>query len=235
MYDCISERDPAVLSIIIPTLNAGTALGSTLASISSTSAVAYEIIVADGGSIDDTAAVAIDGDAIFLETTRGRGRQLAAGAAAAAGDWLLFLHADTRPQPGWPQAVAAFITDPTNLAVAGYFELTLDDDAWAARQLERLVRLRNLLFGLPYGDQGLLIHRNFYEQLGGYRCLPLMEDVDIARRIGRHRLQSIGTTVITSAEKYRRDGYLMRPLMNCCLLMLYAAGVSPHRLSRLSR
>lgn len=224
-----------MLSIIIPTLNAGTALGSTLASISSTSTVAYEIIVADGGSIDDTAAVAIDGDAIFLETTRGRGRQLTAGAAAAAGDWLLFLHADTRPQHGWPQAVAAFIADPANIAIAGYFDLTLDDDAWAARQLERMVRLRNALFGLPYGDQGLLIHRSFYEQLGGYRCLPLMEDVDIVRRIGRRRLRPIGTTVITSAEKYRRDGYLLRPLMNFCLLALYAAGVSPQRLSRLYR
>lgn len=224
-----------MLSIIIPTLNAGTALASTLASISSTSAVAYEIIVADGGSIDDTAAVAIDGDAIFLETTRGRGRQLAAGAAAAAGDWLLFLHADTRPQPGWPQTIAAFISDPGNVAVAGYFDLTLDDDAWAARQLERMVRLRTMLFGLPHGDQGLLIHRSFYEQLGGYRYLPLMEDVDIVRRIGRRRLRAIGSTVITSAEKYRRDGYLMRPLMNCCLLVLYAAGVSPHRLSRLHR
>lgn len=224
-----------MLSIIIPTLNAATVLGTTLAAFATTSAIAYEIIVADGGSIDDTAAVAIDGDAIFLETARGRGRQMAAGAAAAAGDWLLFLHADTRPLPGWAHAVATFISDPGNAVVAGYFNLTLDDDSWAARHLERLVRLRNVLFGLPHGDQGLLIHRSFYDQLGGYRCLPLVEDVDLARRIGRRRLRPVGATVTTSAEKYRRDGYLMRPLLNCCLLALYAVGVSPHRLSRLQR
>ncbi|MBL8666670.1 MAG: TIGR04283 family arsenosugar biosynthesis glycosyltransferase [Rhodospirillales bacterium] len=224
-----------MLSIIIPTLNAGTVLGTTLAALSTANAIAYEIIVADGGSIDDTAAVAIDGDAIFLETVRGRGRQMGAAAAAAAGDWLLFLHADTRPTPGWAQAVAAFISDPGNCHVAGYFDLTLDDDTWAARHLERLIRLRNVLFGLPHGDQGLLIHRSFYDRLGGYRSVPLLEDVDLARRIGRRRLHPIGATVITSAEKYRRDGYLMRPLLNCCLLALYAAGVSPRRLSRLQR
>jgi rSAM/selenodomain-associated transferase 2 len=224
-----------VLSIIIPTLNAGAVLRGTLSALSPSSCVAHEIIVADGGSIDDTATVAIDGEAIFLETMRGRGRQLAAGAAAAAGDWLLFLHADTRPQPGWSQAVAAFIADPANATVAGYFDLALDDDARAARLLERVVQLRSAIFGLPYGDQGLLIHRTFYERLGGYRMVPLMEDVDLVRRIGRRNLRSLAATAVTSAEKYRRDGYLLRPLLNVCMLGLYAAGVSPQRLSRLYR
>ena len=226
-----------MLSIIIPTLNAATVLKSTLASFSSSPShsVAHEIIVADGGSIDDTIAVAMDGGAIVLETTRGRGLQLAAGAAAAAGDWLLFLHADTRPQRGWWDTVAAFTADASNHSVAAYFVFSLDDTTWAARLIERMVRLRSSVFGLPYGDQGLLIHRRHYERIGGYRTVPLMEDVDLVRRIGHRNLRALAATALTSAEKYRRDGYLLRPLINLCMLGLYAAGVSPHHLSRLYR
>ena len=226
-----------MLSIIIPTLNAGAVLRSTLVSLgpSESSSVAHEIIIADGGSIDDTAIVANDGGAILLESVRGRGQQLAAGAAAAAGDWLLFLHADTRPESGWWDTVVAFTAHPSNNSTAGYFVFALDDYTKAARLLERIVRLRNSLFGLPYGDQGLLIHRSHYERLGGYRKVPLMEDFDLVRRIGRRNLRSLGVTAITSAEKYRRDGYLLRPLINLCVLGLYAAGISPRHLSRLRR
>ncbi len=220
-----------MLSIIIPTLNAGKVLRPTLRALASAVNVPHEVIVADGGSIDETAAIASEGDAIFLETQRGRGRQLAAGAQMAAGDWLLFLHADTALQPGWGDAVCRFIVDPANVYCAGYFRFALDDTARAARLLEGCVRLRSRLLRLPYGDQGLLIGRTFYEQLGGYKMLPLMEDVDIVRRIGRDRLQLLAATAVTSADKYRRDGYLLRPLRNMLLLVLYSMGVSPQYLS----
>lgn len=220
-----------MLSIIIPTLNAGKVLQPTLRALATAVNVPHEIIVSDGGSIDETAAIAGDGDAIFLETQRGRGRQLAAGAKAAAGDWMLFLHADTSLQCGWGDAVQVFVDDPANRYRAGYFRFALDDPARAARLLEGLVRLRSRVLRLPYGDQGLLISRSFYEQLGGYKSLPLMEDVDMVRRIGRNRLQPIAATATTSADKYRRDGYLARPLRNLILLTLYSAGVSPRYLS----
>lgn len=224
-----------MLSIIIPTLNAGDVLKATLDTLLAATSLPHEVIIADGGSTDDTPLIAAAGGAIFLETARGRGRQLAAGAAAAAGDWLLFLHADTQPQPGWTQAVEAFASDPANRYFAGYFRFALDDRARAARLLERVVRLRGKLFGLPYGDQGLLISRLFYEQLGGYKRLPLMEDVDIVRRIGRSRLKSLSATAVTSADKYRRDGYLLRPMRNLFILSLYAAGVSPRYIHTLYR
>ena len=92
------------------------------------------------------------------------------------------------------------------------------------RLIERVVRLRSRILGLPYGDQGLLIGRTFYEKLGGYKRLPVMEDVDIVRRIGRRRMKPIAATAVTSADKYRRDGYLLRPLRNLFMLGLYAAG-----------
>jgi rSAM/selenodomain-associated transferase 2 len=220
-----------VLSIIIPTLNAGKVLQPTLQALATAVNVPHEIIVADGGSVDETAAIACDGDAIFLETQRGRGRQMAAGAQAAAGDWMLFLHADTALQAGWGDAVQAFVDNPANRYRAGYFRFALDDPARAARLLEGIVRLRSRLLRLPYGDQGLLIGRTFYDELGGYKGLPLMEDVDIVRRIGRSRMQPLAATAVTSADKYRRDGYLVRPLRNLILLALYSFGVSPRYLS----
>ena len=225
-----------MLSIIIPTLNSNLSLGRTLDAIAAAkNEIACEVIVADGGSIDETRFTATKGEAIFLEFQRGRGRQLAGGASAAAGDWLLFLHADTRLGAGWAPAVEAFIADPENRFRAGYFRFALDDEATAARLLEYAVAGRSRLFGLPYGDQGLLIGRGFYESLGGFKRIPLMEDVDMVRRIGRRHLAALDVVALTSAERYRRDGYLRRPLRNLFCLGLYSVGVSPKRIDALYR
>ena len=225
-----------MLSIIIPTLNSNLSLGRTLDAIAAAkNEIACEVIVADGGSIDETRFTATKGEAIFLEFQRGRGRQLAGGASAAAGDWLLFLHADTRLGAGWAPAVEAFIADPENRFRAGYFRFALDDEATAARLLEYAVAGRSRLFGLPYGDQGLLIGRGFYERLGGFKRIPLMEDVDMVRRIGRRHLAALDVVALTSAERYRRDGYLRRPLRNLFCLGLYSVGVSPKRIDALYR
>lgn len=218
--------------MIIPTLNAAAVLARTVDNVQAgESVLALEILVTDGGSIDDTRLVADRKNVIFLEAPRGRGQQLVKGAAQAAGDWLLFLHADTRLAPGWWDAAKTFITDPRNQYRAGYFRFRLDDDARAARLLESLVHWRCRLFGLPYGDQGLLISRDFYESLGGYKGIPLMEDVELAGRIGRRHLRMLNARAVTSAAKYRRDGYLWRPLRNLLLLGLYNLGVSPRYLS----
>jgi rSAM/selenodomain-associated transferase 2 len=225
-----------VLSIIIPTLNSNLSLGRTLDAIAAAkNEIACEVIVADGGSIDETRFTATNGEAIFLESRRGRGRQLAEGAAAAAGDWLLFLHADTRLGAGWAPMVEAFTADPENQLRAGYFRFALDDEATAARLLEYAVAGRSRLLGLPYGDQGLLISRGFYESLGGFKRIPLMEDVDMVRRIGRRHLEALDVVALTSAERYRRDGYLRRPLRNLFCLGLYSVGVSPKRIDTLYR
>ena len=150
-----------------------------------------------------------------------------------SGDWLLFLHADCRLEPGWERAVDAFLTAPEAASRAGYFDLALDDEAPAARRLERIVAWRCRALALPYGDQGLLIARTLYDTVGGYRPLPLMEDVDLVRRLGRRRLARIGARCIASARRYRRDGYLRRPLRNLFCLSLYFAGVPAARIVRL--
>ncbi len=223
-----------MLSVIIPALNAGQVLGPTLDAVSAARRfLPCETIVVDGGSTDDSVQVATRHGAIVLDSPRGRGVQLAAGAAAAAGDWFFFLHADTRPQDGWIPALRKFINAPDSQRRAAVLRFRLDDRALAARLVERAVAIRTGLFRLPYGDQGLLIGRAFYEELGGYARIPLMEDVDIVRRIGRSRLSVLNAAGLTSAERYRRDGYLLRPLRNLVCLALYKAGVSPRTISSL--
>jgi hypothetical protein len=164
---------------------------------------------------------------------RGRGAQLAAGAAAASGAWLLFLHADTRLGGGWSARVEAFIAEPGNAARAAHLRFRLDDASPAARRVEALVAWRCRTLALPYGDQGLLIAASLYRALGGFRPLPLMEDVDLVRRIGRGRLVALPADAITSASRYRRDGYVARPLRNLGCLALYFMGLPPQLILRL--
>ncbi len=218
-----------MLSIVIPTLNAAVALPATLAALGERP-VASEIVVSDGGSGDATLAVAREAGLRVIEAPRGRGSQLVAGAAAATGDWLLFLHADTRLAPGWAGIVARHCADHPQRAA--YLRFALDDAAPAARRLEALVAWRCRVFALPYGDQGLLISASLYREAGGFRSLPLMEDVDLVRRLGRDRLAALDHQAITSARRYQR-GYVRRSLRNLVCLSLYFAGLPPARIARL--
>lgn len=216
-----------MLSVVIPTLNAAGELGSCMKRM----AGADEIVVADGGSSDSTLAVAEEAGARIVMAPRGRGIQLHAGAEAAAGDWLLFLHADTLPGPRWRQAVALHVDHSPDKA--GCFRLRLADKAWQARVVERGARLRAALFGLPYGDQGLLVSRQLYQAVGGYRPMPLMEDVDLVRRIGIRRLRPLDEEAWTSASRWRRDGWVRRSTRNLACLSLYLLGAPPERVARL--
>jgi rSAM/selenodomain-associated transferase 2 len=215
------------LSVVIPTLNAAATLPATLDCLRGVG----EVIVADGGSHDATRRLAEDWGARVLDAPSGRGPQLAAGAKEARGDWLLFLHADTRLAAGWRAAVDAHIAEKAERAA--YFRLHLDDEARAARRIERLAAWRARRFGLPYGDQALLVPAPLYRALGGHRPVPLMEDVDLVRRIGRARLVELPVGAITSASRYRRDGWIARPVRNLTCLTLWFAGVPPRLIARL--
>lgn len=217
------------LSVIIPTLNAGEGLARSLPALleAREAGLVQEIVISDGGSDDDTLSLARAAGAVIVRGAPSRGGQLLRGAAAAGGEWLLFLHADTVLPPGWAGCVQAHL--PTGRPA--FFRLRFDRGGRAARLVAGWANLRARLLRLPYGDQGLLISRAEYDRVGGYPDIPLMEDVALARRLGR-RLVALPATVTTSAERYIRDGWFRRGARNLWLLLRYLSGADPARLAR---
>lgn len=223
-----------MISVVIPTLNAAERLPATLAPLVAATAegLVKQVIIADGGSTDETLAIAEAAGCDIVKSAPGRGRQLRAGAAAARGKWLLFLHADAELESGWIEEARRFMREQQAHLRAAAFTLAFDDDAPGARRVLFWARLRARVFKLPYGDQGLLLSRFFYEALGGYTDLPLMEDVEIVRRIGASRIRVLDAKAVTSAEKYRRDGYDKRAWRNFMLLARYLMGADPEKLAK---
>jgi rSAM/selenodomain-associated transferase 2 len=227
-----------MISVIIPTLNAEARLAEAMTALvpAAVDGLVREVIVIDGGSGDRTAAIADQAGANFVVRTGGRGYQLAAGAHRARFPWLLFLHADTVLEPGWERDAVAFMdavdAGKRPLAAAA-FRFALDDDGVRPRLLERMVALRCALLRLPYGDQGLLIPKLLYAEVGGYNPHPLMEDVDFVRRLGRRRLTMLRPRAVTSAARYRREGYLRRSMRNLMCLSLYFLRVPTSVLNRI--
>ncbi len=216
------------VSVVIPTLNAAETLPTTLAALGDA-----EIVVTDGGSSDATVSLAEAAGAKVVRAQTGRGQQLIVGAEAASGAWLLFLHADTVPQSAWLEQIVAFVTYPVNARRAAAFRLAIDLPGAGARRLERWVAWRSRALALPYGDQALLMANPFYREVGGYRPLSLMEDVDLVRRIGSARLVMLESTMLTSGWRYRRPGVLRRGLRNFACLGLYFLGMPPRFITRL--
>ena len=214
------------LTVVMPTLNAASVLPGSVAALMGQA----EIVVADGGSTDGTVDIARALGAQVVAGTQGRGRQVAAGIAASRSRWVLLLHADTRLAPGWAMVAAEHMR--VSPGRAGYFRFALDSADPRARRLERAVAWRCRVMALPYGDQGLLIARDVLDSVGGVRPLPLMEDVDLVRRLGRRRLALLPVNAVTSAARWERDGWRRRSARNLACLALWYAGVPPSRIAR---
>ncbi len=224
-----------MISVVVPTLNAQARLAECLAALvpAAQDGLVRQVIVADGGSEDATAAIAEGFGADWVSSARGRGAQMAAGAAIARSGWLLFLHADTVLDPAWVGAARSHIMAAPGKAAA--FRLAFDDPAPVARRVARWGNRRARWLGLPYGDQGLLIARDLYQAVGGFRALPLMEDVDLVRRLGRSRLSLLEADAVTSAARYHAEGWTRRVARNGLAIGLYLAGVGPATIARLYR
>src|SRR5688500_6855315 len=187
-------------SVVIPALDEEPVIGRAIDSVRRD---AHEVIVVDGGSRDRTREVAEAHGARLLPGPQGRGAQLANGAAAATGEWLVFLHADTVIDRGWDEALRSLPPD----VAGGACRLRIDRAGRAVRLIESGVALRCRIFRVPYGDQGIFARRGAYERSGGFRPMPLMEDVDFVRRLGRSgRLAFPGVAAITSARRLERYG-----------------------------
>ncbi len=226
-----------MISVIIPTRDAEKDLAPTLAALipAAVDGFVREVIVADGNSSDRTLTIAENAGVEVIETAPGRGRQLRAGANRARFPWLLFIHADTELAPGWETAAANFMHKVDSGRIppaAAAFRFRLFDEGWKPRLLEAAVALRCGLFRMPYGDQGLLIPRTLYNEVGGFSDQPLMEDVDLVRRLGRRRLTILRADAITSAVRYRSEGYARRIVRNQTCLAMYAAGFAPERIAK---
>ena len=224
---------PAPLSIIIPTLNAAAALPLCLEALMPGVELSLirEVVVADCSSTDATVKIAEASGANFITSPKGRGIQLRNGAENARGEWLLFLHADTALSHDWAGAAAApyGVQSRQGLRSSNWFIARMPKQA---RWLERRANARAQRMGLPYGDQGLLVSRALYDEVGGYVDVPLMEDVMMVRAIGKRRLAFLNAEARTSAAKYERDGWRKRGWRNAFLLTRFLMGASPEKLAR---
>ncbi len=225
----------APLSIVIPTLNAAGHLPDTLASLVEglERGILREVVISDALGPDGqgdaaTARLADQSGAVLLTGAPGRGGQLRRGAEAAGGDWLLFLHADTRLAPGWSGAVLRHITQ--HPASAGWFRLRFSSAGGPAGMVAAWANLRARM-GLPFGDQGLLISRALYDRVGGYPDIALMEDMALARAL-RGRLVALDGAAVTSPERYQKSGWVCQGLQNIWRQIRFMAGADPAKLAR---
>ncbi len=222
---------PAALGVVIPTLNEAEHLPLLLADLTALN-LPHRVVVVDAGSEDETAARARGAGAQLLESEPGRARQMNAGARALDSVWLLFLHADCRLTAEAGAALIGWL-DSAGAERAATFRFSLNGEGGFWRFIEFGQRLRQRLSGMAYGDQGLVLSRALFEEVGGFPDQPLMEDVAMIRR-----LRAVGSVdllpaaLLTSPRRYEREGRWRGWLRNVALIGLYLAGVSPERLAR---
>ncbi len=222
------ETPDLKISIVIPALNEAPTI--TLAISTAQNAKNVEIIVADGGSQDGTAEIAKSAGVRVICTPAGRAAQMNAGAAAAAGDILLFLHADTRLPDGFDSCARLALAQPG--AVAGAFELQIDGRHPSLRLVEIGVNWRSRFLQMPYGDQALFLLAATFEKIGGFPDLPILEDFEFARKLQTQgRIAIVSRRVLTSARRWQQLGVIKTTAINQIVIIAYFLGVSPDRLA----
>ena len=201
------------ISIIIPTINEASNLPLLLSDLSSIQKEG-EIIIVDSGSEDKTIDIAnIYGAKVFISKERNRGLQLDIGAKNSKGEWLIFLHADTRLTHDWFKKINSFLKGNKNIIY--YFEFKINHKKIIYRVLEILVNIRSKFFKQPYGDQGLIIHRTIYFKNNGFRNIPLMEDVDFLMRLNKQKdLKQLNFPIFISSRKWERTNIFLQAIKN---------------------
>ncbi len=220
------------ISIIIPTLNEAANIDQAIASIPISSQV--EVIIVDGGSIDRTVEIAQTKSVKVLAVTGGRAIQMNTGARAATGEILLFLHADTILPADFVKLVHNALSPvAAEIPVAGAFALKIDAPQWRLRLIEWGANWRSRYGQMPYGDQAIFLSAKTFQQVGGFPELPIMEDFQLMRQLGKlGRIEIVSTPVVTSARRWLKRGIVWTTAINQLIILAYLAGVSPAQLSR---
>lgn len=220
-----------MISVIIPAVNEELHMAQCIESLMA-EVFSGEIIVADGGSTDRTKQIASGYSGVHVvASAKGRGTQMNTGSEHATGDVLLFLHADTIVEQGWSKELCSALVDPS--VVGGAFRFCIDNQSPKYRLVEAWVRLRCRLFRLPYGDQAIFIRASVFDKLGGYKEIPLMEDVDLVSRMkNQGRIALLQKKAVTSGRRWVSRGLFRTAAINQITMLLYQFGVSPERLAR---
>jgi rSAM/selenodomain-associated transferase 2 len=218
------------LSVIVPALNEAGHIRQTLSDLAPARRQGHEVIMVDGGSTDATISEAGDLADQVIEAARGRASQMNAGARAAHGDLLWFLHADTRVPP---QAFDALLVAADTGARWGRFDVRLSGRQWLLRIVERSMNWRSCITGIATGDQGIFVTRKAFEQVGRYPDIPLMEDIALSKALKRiARPACVGVRLVTSSRRWEEKGVLRTVALMWRLRLAYATGTSPAQLVR---
>lgn len=221
--------DAAKISIIIAAINEARNIKETIATTQSR--LNIEVILVDGGSQDDTVAIAQSLGVKVISSSPGRAVQMNAGAVASGGEILLFLHADTRLPTGFDEMICTALQQPGT--VAGAFNLRIDAPLLSLRWVELGVKWRSHFCQMPYGDQAIFLTKESFQQIGGFPELPIMEDFELICRLKRiGRIVIIPTPVLTSARRWLQKGIFKTTLLNQLVIIAYLLGVSPERIRR---
>ncbi len=218
-----------LISVIIPVLNEADHLAQTLNGLRSAANV--EVIVVDGGSQDQTVAIAQSHGVRTVSTVPGRAHQMNVGAAVAQGDSLLFLHGDTWLPSGFETLIPSALAQPG--VVAGAFRLQIRGKNWGLRVVEWSVNWRSRWLQLPYGDQAIFLKAATFQALGGFPALPIMEDFELVRRLQpQGRILIVPTAVLTSDRRWQKFGIIRTTLVHQLVILAYFLGVDPDRIAR---
>ncbi len=220
------------ISIIIPALNEAGTINQSTTAILNQNINDIEIIIVDGDANHSSLKSIRDKNIIPLTSLPGRGLQMNHGAGKAKGETLLFLHSDTiLPENGLRYIIETM--KDKNIS-AGAFDLTIDSVHPAFRIIEKMATFRSRITRIPFGDQAVFIRKDLFQQLGGFNELPIMEDLDLMRRVRKAglKIRFLSPGVLTSARRWEKEGILYCTLRNWGILILYMIGVAPSRLTR---
>ena len=218
-------------TIVIPALREEASIAGAIERLRA-SAKTAEIIVVDGSSHGESIGAITDRSVVRLKSPQGRARQMNTGAIEARGDVLLFLHADTDLPALAFQKISALLADER--FVGGAFDLGIGSRGLLFRVIERIASLRSRLTRVPYGDQAIFLRRDYFRKLGGYREIPIMEDVDLMRRVkgAGGRICFIDDRVRTSARRWKREGIIRCTMRNRTIMLRYLLGTPPEKLAK---